>query len=132
VALPAGPTILIVDDEPSIRTLLRYILGRECFRVLEAEDGERALELARTERPDVMVLDVMMPRQNGFEVCRMLRQEPATAALPILLLTAKDTPIDRARAVQAGATEYFCKTCDKDLLIAAIRRYLPAARQVRS
>jgi DNA-binding response OmpR family regulator len=131
MALPDRPTILIADDEPSIRTLLRYILAREHFRVLEAEDGERALELARAERPDVMVLDVMMPRQNGFEVCRLLRAEPATAALPILLLTAKDTPTDRARAEEAGASEYFCKTCDKDVLVAAIRRYLPAARQVR-
>ena len=101
--MTANPTrILLVDDEESIQTLLAYPLRKEGYEVVSAHDGEEALARAR-ERPfDLVVLDVMMPRVDGFEVCRQLR---ARSAVPIIMLTAKDEEFDTVLGLELGADD---------------------------
>ncbi len=86
------PNILLVEDDPTLSETLRYNLEREGYSVLTAGDGIQALELARRERPDLLLLDVMLPRLDGFSVCRILRQE---SDVPILMLTARQDEVDR-------------------------------------
>lgn len=102
-------TVLVVDDEVSIRRLARVALEEAGLRVLEAGDGAKALETARTQRPDLILLDVAMPRMSGLEVCRRLREAPATAKIPVLLITGL---LDQARQdamAKAGATGVVAK-----------------------
>ncbi len=102
-------TVLIADDQRSLRLLLRATLGRGGFRVLEAADGAEAVETARRERPDLVLLDVGMPRLDGLAACRMLKADPATANIPILMLTARAQQADRDEGIEAGADAYFTK-----------------------
>ncbi len=102
-------SVLIVDDEPMARTLLRLMLVRAGFHVAEAEDGFDALEKVRKNQPDVILLDVMMPGMDGFAVCEKLRSEPATAALPIIMLSAKTDLDSINKGLRAGATVYLTK-----------------------
>ena len=102
-------SVLIVDDEPMARTLLRLMLVRAGFHVSEAEDGFDALEKVRKNQPDVILLDVMMPGMDGFAVCEKLRGEPATAALPIIMLSAKTDLDSINKGLRAGATIYLTK-----------------------
>ncbi|MGH7899114.1 MAG: response regulator, partial [Candidatus Binatia bacterium] len=96
-------TILIVEDEADIRELLRYNLEQEGFAILEAGDGELALSLARKHQPHLVLLDLMLPGMNGFEVCRVLRGEPKTEKLPVLMLTARATEVDKVLGLEIGA-----------------------------
>lgn len=102
-------TILLADDEAHLRTLVRTTLDQPGYRILESEDGATALALARSERPDVVVLDWMMPNMTGIEVLTALRRDAATATLPIILLTAKGQRADVAQALGSGATAYLAK-----------------------
>lgn len=102
-------SVLIVDDEPMARTLLRLMLVRAGFHVSEAEDGFDALEKIRKNRPDVILLDVMMPGMDGFAVCEKLRSEAATAELPIIMLSAKTDLDSINKGLRAGATIYLTK-----------------------
>jgi len=102
-------TVLLVEDDPDIRHLVSYKLSTGGFDVIEAADGADALVQARRHRPDVIVLDVRMPRLSGLEVCRELRAAPATADVPIIMLTARAQPHDIERAYAAGATDYVVK-----------------------
>ncbi len=102
-------TILLADDEAHLRTLVRTTLDQPGYRILESEDGATALALARSERPDVVVLDWMMPNMTGIEVLTALRRDAATARLPIILLTAKGQRADVAQALANGATAYLAK-----------------------
>lgn len=102
-------TILLADDELNLRTLVRTTLEGPDVRFLEAEHGLAALELARSETPDVVVLDWMMPGMSGLDVLRALRSDPATASLPVILLTARGQHADRQQAVEAGASAYLVK-----------------------
>ena len=95
-------TILIADDEEHIRELCTLYLEKEGYRVIAAEDGEAALETARARRPDLIVLDVMMPKMDGLEVCRTLRKE---SEVPILMLTARADDIDRTVGLELGADD---------------------------
>ena len=97
-------TILLADDEAHLRTLVRTTLDQPGYRILESEDGATALALARSERPDVVVLDWMMPNMTGIEVLTALRRDAATARLPIILLTAKGQRADVAQALANGAS----------------------------
>ena len=102
-------SVLIVDDEPMARTLLRLMLVRAGFHVSEAEDGFDALEKVRKNQPDVVLLDVMMPGMDGFTVCEKLRNETATAELPIIMLSAKTDLDSINKGLRAGATIYLTK-----------------------
>lgn len=101
--------VLIVDDDALLRELLRAVLQDGGFIIDEASDGETALRLATADPPDVVVLDVMMPGMNGFEVCRALRADPATDGAHVIMLTARDAPSDRDEGQAAGADVFFTK-----------------------
>ena len=101
--------VLVVDDEPMARTLLRLMLVRAGFEVFEAEDGYDALDKVKVHPPDVMILDVMMPGIDGFQVCEEIRRQEPTASLPIIMLSAK-TDLDSVnRGLRVGATKYLTK-----------------------
>src|SRR5690606_27170191 len=102
-------TILLADDEAHLRTLVRTTLEDPGCRILEAANGNAALELARSELPDVVVLDLMMPGLTGIEVLNRLRREAKTAAIPVVMLTATGQEKDRNRALELGADAYLVK-----------------------
>jgi two-component system alkaline phosphatase synthesis response regulator PhoP len=114
-------TILIADDEASIRDLARLYLEKEGFRVQAAENGAQALALARSGSPALLVLDLMMPEMDGWEVCRRLRAE---GNLPILMLTARDQDIDKIVALEMGADDYLTKPFNPRELVARVRAIL--------
>ncbi len=117
-------TILVVDDEPTLVATLKYNLERESFRVLEAADGEAALEAARAGRPDLVVLDLMLPGLSGLEVCRILRKE---TRVPIIMLTAKDDEVDKVVGLETGADDYVTKPFGMPELMARVRALLRRA-----
>jgi two-component system phosphate regulon response regulator PhoB len=127
----AMTTILVVDDEPSIVELVRFTLEETDVRVVEASDGAEALILARRVKPDLVLLDVQMPRLDGLEVCRQLRREPATARTPIIMLTAAGQQADRTRGLGAGADEYLTKPFSPLALLALVEALLPETRSWR-
>ncbi len=102
-------TVLIADDEPNIVISLEFLLKREGYQVLVARDGEEALQAIRTHRPDLVLLDVMMPRLSGHEVCQAVRADPALQATRILMLTAKGRATDVAKGQALGADAYMTK-----------------------
>jgi DNA-binding response OmpR family regulator len=101
--------VLIADDDDDIRALVAFRLERAGYEVVSARDGEEALRLAADHRPDLAVLDVMMPKLTGLEVTRQLRAAPATSAIPVILLTARVQEADIARGLEAGADDYIKK-----------------------
>jgi DNA-binding response OmpR family regulator len=112
------PTILLVEDEQTLAETLRYNLEREGYSVLTADDGVRGLELARREQPDMLILDIMLPRLDGFSVCRILRQE---SDVPILMLTARQDEVDRIAGLELGADDYVAKPFSLGELLARVR-----------
>jgi two-component system alkaline phosphatase synthesis response regulator PhoP len=118
----ASELILVVDDEPSIVQLSRMYLEREGFHVQEAGDGESALEAVTRYRPALIVLDVMLPKLDGFEVCRKLRA--AENRIPILMLTARDEDIDKILGLELGADDYLTKPFNPRELVARIKAIL--------
>lgn len=100
---------MIADDEPGIRRLVRMTLESEQCQVLEAADGEEALSVTRDERPDLVLLDVMMPKRSGLEVCRILKDDPATSRIPVIMLTARAQESDLREGEEAGSDGYFMK-----------------------
>jgi DNA-binding response OmpR family regulator len=115
------PTILLVEDDATLAETLRYNLEREGYTVIGAGDGVTALELARLDKPDIVVLDVMLPRLDGFSVCRMLRKE---SAIPIIMLTARQDEVDRIAGLELGADDYLTKPFSVGELLARIRAIL--------
>jgi DNA-binding response OmpR family regulator len=101
--------ILLADDDPGLRRLIGTTLGAQDFELLQAVDGEQALQMAREQQPELVLLDVNMPRLDGFEVCRQLKSGPETSRIKVVMLTARSTDTDRARGQQAGADDYFVK-----------------------
>ncbi len=120
--------ILIADDEPNIVVSLEFVLSREGFEVAVARDGEEALVQAASFRPDVILLDVMMPRKSGFEVCEALRADPALAQLVIIMLTAKGRDTEVARGLAIGADAYVTKPFSNKELLARINTLLESRR----
>jgi two-component system, OmpR family, response regulator len=104
--MPDSPTILLVDDEDAVQKLLTYPLEREGFRVVSARDGEEALEQFAQSNPDLVVLDIMLPRIDGLEVCKRLR---AHSTVPIIMLTARDDELDKVVGLELGADDYITK-----------------------
>jgi DNA-binding response OmpR family regulator len=117
-------TVLVVEDEKNLRETLTYNLMREGYRVLGAEDGRDAIEIARREKPDLYLLDLMLPQIDGFEVCRTIRQE---SQAPILILTARDSEIDTVLGLELGADEYVTKPFALRPLLARVKALLRRA-----
>ena len=128
-------TVLIVEDERPIVEILKFNLKREGYETLEALDGETGLELARTGDPDLILLDVMLPKMNGFDICRTLRDEGR--AVPIIMLTAREEENDKVFGLEAGADDYITKPFSMRELLARVkanirRRNMEAATRVAS
>lgn len=119
--------ILIADDEPNIVISLEFLLRREGYEVVVAHDGAQALERIRAERPDLAILDVMMPRRNGFEVCQDLRQDPEFKDLRIMMLTAKGRDTEVSKGLALGADVYMTKPFSTRDLIAKVKALLDKA-----
>jgi phosphate regulon transcriptional regulator PhoB len=120
--------VLIVEDERDIRDLVLFHLEREGFQVSSASSGEEALRQVRHASPDLVLLDLMLPAMGGLEVCRKLRQDPATVALPIVMLTAKGDEVDRVLGLELGADDYIVKPFSPKELLARVRAVLRRAR----
>lgn len=120
----ATRTIIVVDDEPGIVAIARDYLDRAGFRVVTAGDGVTALRLARSERPNLLVLDLMLPGMDGLDVTRALRQDPATRKLPIIMLTARVEETDRLIGLELGADDYMTKPFSPRELVARVRAVL--------
>lgn len=117
--------ILIVEDEPSLVETLEYNLARQGYAVSSARDGLAAIKLARSQQPDLIILDIMLPGIDGFEVCRILRRE---LTVPILMLTARDEEIDKVVGLEVGADDYLTKPFSMRELMARIKAHLRRAR----
>jgi CheY-like chemotaxis protein len=115
------PLVLLADDEPNLRETVSFLLEMEGFRVELANDGVEALEKVKALRPAVVLLDAMMPRRDGFDVCRTIRADPDLAAVRIVMVTALSQRTDRERALEAGADYFVSKPFDEDALLAALR-----------
>lgn len=120
--------ILVVDDEISLQETLEYNLKKEGYEVQTTGDGEEALELARVMEPDLIILDVMLPGLDGFEICRILRREMST---PVLMLTARDDTIDRVVGLEVGADDYMAKPFSMRELMARVKAMLRRVRMIR-
>ncbi|MCF7874919.1 MAG: response regulator [Candidatus Omnitrophica bacterium] len=113
--------ILVADDEPDFVELISMRLEVNGFEVVAAKDGQEAIDKTKKENPDLLILDLMMPKLDGFEVCRMLKFDDNFRNLPIIVLSALDQQQDREKAIKAGADEYFIKPFDLSLLLTKIR-----------
>jgi len=122
------PTVLVVEDETALVTLLHYNLEREGYRVLEARDGEEAMLVASEEKPDVVILDWMLPQLSGIEVCRRLRTRQETRNIPIIMLTARGEESDRIRGLDTGADDYITKPFSMTELLARLRAVMRRIR----
>jgi two-component system, OmpR family, KDP operon response regulator KdpE len=116
-----SPTILVVDDEPQIRRVMRATLSAQGYTILEAANGEAALEQFRRERPDLILLDMNMPGMDGLETCRQIR---ATSSVPIIVLTVRSSEKDKVHSLDAGADDYVTKPFGMEELLARIRAAL--------
>ena len=121
------PFILVVEDEDALSTLLQYNLDKEGYDVVVAADGEEALTLVSELLPDIIILDWMLPKISGIEVCRRLRQRSESRNVPIIMLTARGEESDRIRGLDAGADDYIVKPYDLDELLARVRALLRRA-----
>src|SRR5512134_2738381 len=123
--LPMSPLILVVDDEPRVARLARDYLEKNGFQVLVAGDGQSALAAARREKPDLVILDLMLPQVDGREVCRILRRE---SDVPIIMLTALSEEIDQVTGLEIGADDYITKPFSVRVLVARVRALLRRTR----
>jgi len=125
--MPEAPLILVVDDEPDILSLNRIILEREGWRVITSGDGVDAIQKAIDRSPDLIVLDVMMPRMNGYQVCRLLKSDPQTAGIPIIICTVRSLESEKLYAYTSGADHYLVKPFDPPELVRMARSILAEA-----
>jgi len=116
--------ILVVDDEIYIVHILDFSLGMEGYEVLTALDGEQALEKARTEKPDLIVLDIMMPKLDGYETCKRLKADPEVKDVPVILLSAKGRNVDQKVGFEVGADDYITKPFSPRKLVERINAIL--------
>jgi two-component system OmpR family response regulator len=123
-----GSKVLVVEDDRTLLDVLRYNLAKEGYDVVTAADGAAGLETARNDKPDLVILDVMLPKMDGFEVCRMLRKE---MTVPILMLTAKTEETDRVVGLEVGADDYVTKPFGMRELMARVRAMLRRAEMMK-
>ncbi len=116
--------VLVVDDEVYILHILDFSLGAEGYEVITAADGEQAIEKALNDKPDLIVMDIMMPKLDGYETCRRLKEMPETKHIPVLLLTAKGRDVDRKKGFEVGADDYNTKPFSPNKLINRVREIL--------
>ncbi|MDI6739227.1 MAG: response regulator [Candidatus Edwardsbacteria bacterium] len=116
--------VLIVDDDSNILSLVSEVLTRNHYEPLKAQSGTSALEMVKTHRPDLVVLDIMMPGLNGFEVCKKIKTDPELAAIKIIMLTAKTKPVDIQTARAFGADSYFTKPFEIAELLGKIKELI--------
>lgn len=123
-----SPCVLVVEDEGAQREVLQYNLEAEGFSVVVADNGEDALLLVQEEQPDLMVLDWMLPKVSGIEVCRQVKADPATRSIPIIMLSARSEESDRVRGLETGADDYVVKPYSVVELMARLRTQLRRTR----
>jgi DNA-binding response OmpR family regulator len=123
------PTVLVIDDEKTIRDVLEYNLRREGYGVFTAVDGDQAIRLAYAERPDLIILDIMLPGVSGLDVCRAIRRE---MTVPILMLSAREAEIDKVVGLELGADDYMTKPFSLRELLARVRAMLRRTEMLRS
>ena len=120
--------ILVVDDEINITQILEFSIGAEGYEVITAANGEEAIDKARREQPDLIILDIMMPKIDGYEACRILKANPLTKNIPVVLLTAKGRDIDKKLGYEVGATDYIVKPFSPNKLVDRIHQLLVGSR----
>lgn len=127
----AEPVVLVVDDSPTVRKIVQLTLNRERIHVVTAGDGLTALAAVSDTLPDLILLDIMLPHMDGYNICHLVRNNPEYRDLPIIMLSGKDGIFDRMRGKLAGSTEYMTKPFDSLELVQTVRRHLetPAARE---
>jgi len=116
--------VLVVDDEENITQILEFSIGAEGYQVVTASNGEEAINKARKEQPNLIILDIMMPKVDGYEVCRILKSNPLTKRIPVILLTAKGREIDKRLGYEVGASDYIIKPFSPSKLIDKVNEYL--------
>lgn len=124
--------ILVVDDEPDAVELIEFNLKQAGYDVVSAADGAAAIKKARTAGPSLIILDIMLPEIDGFEVCKLLRRDPATAAIPILMLTAKAAEIDRVLGLELGGDDYVTKPFSPRELVLRVKKILERDRSAET
>ena len=125
------PVVLVVDDSPTVRKIVQLTLQRERIRVVTAGDGLSALAAVADEQPDLILLDIMLPRMDGYNICQVVRKNLAYRDLPIIMLSGKDGLFDKMRGKLAGSTEYITKPFDSAELVQTVKRHLdsPVVRE---
>lgn len=130
LSLSNKPLVLIVEDEAALMTMLRYNLEKQGFRVEEAGDGEEALARINEMKPDMVLLDWMLPHISGIEVCRQIRRRPATRELPVIMITARSEDQDAVRGLNTGADDYVTKPFSTEALVARMRALMRRSNTV--
>lgn len=115
--------VLVVDDEDNIRRLVRSILGSN-YIVLEAKDGRAAVDMARSHKPSLILMDILMPKTDGYTACAEIKKDPATGAIPVVMLTAVGYELNKTLAKQVGADEYITKPFSPKELLSVIDKFL--------
>ena len=118
------PVVLVVDDSPTVRKIVQLTLQREHIRVVTAGDGLSALAAVNDEQPDLILLDIMLPRMDGYNICQIIRKNMSFKDIPIIMLSGKDGLFDKMRGKLAGSSEYMTKPCDSAEVVQVVKRYL--------
>jgi twitching motility two-component system response regulator PilG len=118
------PVVLVVDDSPTVRKIVQLTLQREHIRVVTAGDGLSALATVADEQPDLILLDIMLPRMDGYNICQVVRKNMAYKDMPIIMLSGKDGLFDKMRGKLSGSTEYITKPFDSAELVQTVKRHL--------
>jgi twitching motility two-component system response regulator PilG len=121
------PVVLVVDDSPTVRKIVQLTLQREQIQVVTAGDGLSALAAVADEQPDLILLDIMLPRMDGYNICQVVRRNMAFRDMPIIMLSGKDGLFDKMRGKLAGSTEYITKPFDSAELVQTVKRHLNSA-----
>jgi twitching motility two-component system response regulator PilG len=120
------PVVLVVDDSPTVRKIVQLTLQREKIRVITANDGLSALAAVADEEPDLILLDIMLPRMDGYNICQIIRKNMRFRHVPIIMLSGKDGLFDKVRGRLAGSSEYLTKPFDSTELVQTVRKHLDA------